>query len=66
MIEHADYWEDNDFDKKLIVVAEDQCWDKQTLNQLRDEYDIIFMSSGDGVTPVKVIKLLCTVLINLI
>lgn len=56
MIEHAYYWEDNDFDKRLIIVAEDQCWDKKTLEQLRDEYDIIFMSSGAGVTPVKVIK----------
>lgn len=40
----------------LMISAEDQHWDKQTLKQLRDEHDIIFMSAGDGVIPVKVIK----------
>ncbi len=40
----------------LMISAENQCWDKQTLKQLRDEYDIIFMSEGDGATPIKVVK----------
>lgn len=56
MIGYVDYCKDNDFEGKLVISAEDQCWDKKTLEQLRDEYDIIFMSSGAGVTPVKVIK----------
>lgn len=62
MIQYVDdYTENNtladDFGEGcLMISAEDQCWDKQTLKQLRDEHDIIFMSSGDGITPVKVIK----------
>lgn len=56
MIGYVDYRKNNDFEGKLYISAEDQCWDKNTLKQLRDEYDIIFMSSGDGVIPVKVIK----------
>lgn len=40
----------------LIISAEEQAWDKQTLQQLKDEYNIIFMSNGEGVRPVKVIK----------
>lgn len=56
MIRYVDYCKNNDFGGKLYFSAEDQCWDKNTLKQLRDEYDIIFMSAGDGVIPVKVIK----------
>lgn len=56
MIGYVDYCKDNDFEGKLVISAEDQCWDKKTLKQLRDEHDIIFMSAGDGVIPVKVIK----------
>ena len=40
----------------LLISAEDQCWDDETLKQLRNEHDIIFKSAGYGVTPVKVIK----------
>lgn len=40
----------------LRITAEDQSWNKKTLKQLRDEHDIIFMSAGDGVIPVKVFK----------
>lgn len=56
MIRYVDYCKNNDFEGKLVFSAEDQCWDKKTLKQLRDEYNIIFMSAGDGVIPVKVIK----------
>ena len=56
MIGYVDYCKDNDFEGKLVISAEDQCWDKKTLKQLRDEHDIIFMSAGDGIIPVKVIK----------
>lgn len=56
MIGYVDYCKDNDFEGKLVISAEDQCWDKKTLKQLRDEHDIIFMSAGDGVIPIKVIK----------
>lgn len=56
MIRYVDYYKNNDFEGKLYISAEGQRWDKKTLKQLRDEYDIIFMSAGDGVIPVKVIK----------
>lgn len=56
MIGYVDYCKDNDFEGKLVISAEDQCWDKKTLKQLRNEHDIIFMSAGDGVIPIKVIK----------
>lgn len=47
----------DDFGEGILrILAEDQCWDDETLKQLRNEHDIIFMSAGDGVTPVKVIK----------
>lgn len=56
MIQYVDYYDDNDFEGHLMISAEDQCWDDETLKQLRDEHDIIFMSAGNGVTPVKVVK----------
>ncbi len=34
--------------------AEDQRWDDETLRQLKEEYNIIFMTSGDGVIPVMI------------
>ena len=37
-----------------MFIAENQCWDKATLNQLLDEYKIVFMTSGDGVLPVMI------------
>lgn len=40
----------------LRITAEDQSWNKETLKQLREEHDIIFMSAGDGVTPIKIFK----------
>ena len=51
-----DPYSDNPGEGSLMISAEDQTWDKQTLQQLKDEYNIIFKSSGDGVRPVKVIK----------
>lgn len=43
-------------DEPMMFSAEDQCWDKKTLKQLRDEYNIIFMTSGDGVMPVMILN----------
>lgn len=40
----------------LKITAEDQSWNKETLKQLREEYDVIFMSAGDGVIPIKIFK----------
>ena len=55
MIEYTNF---NDYDsdnEPLQFVAEDQCWDKATLNELKEKYNVIFMSAGEGVTPVMVI-----------
>ena len=38
----------------LRIFAEDQCWDKETLKQLKEEYNIYFMNGGDGVKPVMI------------
>lgn len=44
------------FDDKdcLRIFAEDQTWDKETLKQLKEEYNIFFMNGGSGVSPVMV------------
>lgn len=36
----------------LQIIAEDQTWDKKTLNQLRKEHNIIY---NDGILPMKII-----------
>lgn len=37
-------------------VAADQCWDKDTIKELRERYNIFFMSNGrDAATPLMVI-----------
>ena len=43
-------------DEPMMFSAEDQRWDDATLKQLRDEYNIIFMTNGDGVSPVMIIN----------
>lgn len=57
-----DYIEDNAVSEnfgegQLIISAEDQTWDEQTLQQLKDDYNIIFMTNGDGVSPVKIVRM---------
>lgn len=44
-------FEDED---ELQIVSEDQCWDKNTLKQLKKEHNITFMTDGDGVIPVMI------------
>lgn len=57
MIEHVeDYIDEQYGESRLYISAEGQTWDKETLQQLKDEHDIIFMTNGDGVAPVKVIE----------
>lgn len=34
--------------------AENQCWDDETLRQLKEEYNVVFMTNGDGVIPVMI------------
>ena len=41
-------------ENELLISAENQCWDKNTLKQLKKEHNITFMTNGDGVTPVMV------------
>lgn len=42
-------------DEPFMLCAEDQAWDEATLKQLREEHNVIFMTSGDGVMPVLVL-----------
>jgi hypothetical protein len=46
---------DLDDDEPMMFSAYDQCWDKATLKQLKEEYDIIFMTSGDAVMPIMIV-----------
>lgn len=51
--------EDNEYlepDEPITFVAEDQIWDKATLKQLKDEYNIVFMTSGNGVIPIMIVN----------
>lgn len=63
MIDYVeDYVEDNAISEnfgegQLIISAENQTWDKQTLQQLKDDYNIIFMTNGNGVSPVKIVRM---------
>lgn len=41
-------------EEDLIIFSEDQYWDKDTLAQLREEYNIFFMTNGNGVVPIMV------------
>ena len=36
---------------KHIATLEDQCCDEATLRQLREEWNIVFMTNGDGGYP---------------
>ena len=48
--------EDLEDDESMMFSAEDQCWDDATLKQLKEEYNIVFMTSGDAVKPVMIIN----------
>ena len=43
-------------DEPMMFSAEDQCWDDDTLKQLKEEYNIVFMTKGDGVMPVMILN----------
>lgn len=43
-------------DETMMFSAEDQRWDDDTLKQLKEEYNIVFMTSGDAVKPVMIIN----------
>lgn len=45
--------EDNE---PIMFCAYDQRWDKATLKQLKDEYNVVFMTSGDAVCPVMIVN----------
>ena len=53
MLRYVDIPDDYE-DDSIMFVAEDQCWDDATLKQLRDEYNVVFRTNGDGVTPIMV------------
>ena len=37
------------------VAAENDVWDKATLKELREKYNIIFLSKGNGMHPIKIL-----------
>lgn len=43
------------YPEMLGISAEDQWWNGEALKELRDEHNIIFMSSGVGCIPIMVI-----------
>ena len=43
-------------DEPVIFSAENQCWDKKTLKELKHKYDVVFMTSGDAVFPIMIIN----------
>lgn len=42
--------------ESMMFVAEEQCWDKATLKQLKEEHNIVFKTSGDAVMPIMIIN----------
>lgn len=44
-----------DYDE-LLIYAEDQCWDDDTLKELRDKHNVFFMTTDDAVCPVMVVE----------
>jgi len=50
---YSGLWFDSD---PWRLTAEDQCWDAETLRQLKEEYNVVFCTDGDGVTPIMVSK----------
>lgn len=57
MLQYVEFWPDDIYgDDPWVFSAEDQCWDDETLRQLKEEYNIVFMTNGDGVTPVMASK----------
>lgn len=55
MLSYIEWDETSDPDEAFYLTAEDQTWDEATLKQLRDEYNIFFMSDGEGVVPVMIL-----------
>lgn len=55
MLQYVDDWELED-NEPIMFVAEDQCWDRATLKQLKKEHDIIFKTSGNGVMPIMILN----------
>ena len=55
MLEYVFNEVEND-DDPIMFSAENQCWDAATLKQLKEEYDIVFMTNDDAVIPVMVLN----------
>ena len=43
-------------DEPMMFCAEEQCWDDDTLKQLREEHNIIFRTNGRGVMPIMILN----------
>lgn len=55
MIEYVIFANEGDREETLYLSAKDQCWDKETLKELKDKYHIFFMTTGDSCHPVMVV-----------
>ena len=55
MLQYA-YTTGLDHNEPMMFVAEEQNWDELTLKQLKEEYNIIFMTNGRGVMPIMVVN----------
>ena len=54
MLRYVDMPEDRWGNDPWVFSADDQCWDDETLLQLKTEYNVIFMTAGRGVIPVMI------------
>lgn len=56
MIEYCSNEKELKNDEPFIISVEDQLYDEETLRQLRDEHNVIFMTGGNGVLPIMVLN----------
>ena len=55
MLEYVEFSNEPEYSNDpWMFSAENQCWDDDTLQQLKEDYGIIFMANGDGVIPVMI------------
>lgn len=43
------------YDETLHLSAEDQWWNEEALKELREEHNVVFMSSGNACKPILII-----------
>ncbi len=56
MLKYVFGLENYDDDEPAMFCAEDQRWDKSTLKELRDKYNVIFKSGGDSIHAIMILN----------